>query len=128
MSRWPHGVLTVSTVGTTHRSIVEMLTPSAFGRVPARVGETLDVRGLDEFVKENMEPAAPTVPRRPAGRPSSLPESVVGRIRFERERGQSLGEIARMLTAEGCSDRPRWKPLVAVHSARRPSARRRLIG
>lgn len=37
----------------------------------------------------------------PAGRPPTLPPNVVDRIRLEHARGQSLGDIARTLNADG---------------------------
>jgi hypothetical protein len=61
----------------------------------------IPVDELERFVKEHTESAAGSVPRRPAGRPVSLPDSVVARIRLEYARGQSFGQIARTLNVEG---------------------------
>jgi Recombinase len=61
----------------------------------------IPVAELERFVREHLEPARARVERRPAGRPPTLPRSVVDRIRLDYGRGRSLGEIARSLTEEG---------------------------
>lgn len=74
----------------------------------------IPVDELERFMREHIEPAAAAERRRQAaGRPVSLPDSVVARIRLERSRGRSLGEIARALTAEGIATAHggrRWWP------------------
>lgn len=68
---------------------------------------------LERFVREHLEPARDRPSRRPAGRPPTLPQGVVDRIRLEYARGQSLGEIARALTSEGITTAHggrRWWP------------------
>ena len=61
----------------------------------------IPVAELERFLREHFEPARARAPRRPAGRPPTLPSSVVDRIRVEVSRGRSFGEIARELTSEG---------------------------
>lgn len=61
----------------------------------------IPVDELERFIREHVEPGRSRPRRRPAGRPLSLPGSVVTRIRLEHTRGRSLGEIARALNAEG---------------------------
>jgi hypothetical protein len=61
----------------------------------------IPVSQLEQFVSEHTRRAAPRPRTRPAGRPTSLPDSVVARIRVEYARGRSLGEIARTLTSDG---------------------------
>lgn len=56
--------------------------------------------GLERLLLEYREPARSRGPRRRTGRPATLPQSVVERIRLEYARGRSLSEIARTLTAE----------------------------
>jgi hypothetical protein len=58
----------------------------------------IPVEELKRFLKEHSQPSRPGAPRRGAGRPPSLPDAVVARIRLEYARGRSLGEIARALT------------------------------
>jgi hypothetical protein len=60
----------------------------------------IPVDELERFLRDHIEPGRPHPPRRPAGRPPSLPSVVVSRIELERSRGRSLAEIARALTAE----------------------------
>jgi hypothetical protein len=61
----------------------------------------IPVEALEQFLREHIEPGRPHPPPRPAGRPPSLPDSVVARIRLEHEGGRSLGEIARALNIDG---------------------------
>jgi hypothetical protein len=61
----------------------------------------IPVDELKRFLREYLEPARPAAAPRPAGRPPSLPQHVVDRIRLENAGGQTLGEIARGLTADG---------------------------
>lgn len=61
----------------------------------------IPVGELARFLREHLESGRPAAARRPAGRPPSLPEPVVDRLRLEYTRGRSLGEIARALTADG---------------------------
>jgi hypothetical protein len=61
----------------------------------------IPVDELERFLRERIEPGRTHPPPRPAGRPPSLPDSVVARIRIEHERGRSLGEIARTLNTDG---------------------------
>ncbi len=61
----------------------------------------IPVAELERFVREYLEPGRARAPRRPAGRPPTLPQSIVDRIRLEYARGRSLGEIAKTLTADG---------------------------
>lgn len=56
---------------------------------------------LERFLRNHLAPARARQARRPAGRPPTLPASVVERIRLEYARGRGLSEIARALTAEG---------------------------
>jgi hypothetical protein len=61
----------------------------------------IPVAELERFVDEHLEPPRGREAPRPAGRPPTLPTSVVDRIRIDVARGTSFGEIARTLTAEG---------------------------
>jgi hypothetical protein len=61
----------------------------------------IPVDELERFLRSHREPARGRPPRRPAGRPPTLPQSVVERIRLEYARGRSFSEIGRELTAEG---------------------------
>jgi hypothetical protein len=61
----------------------------------------IPVDELERFMRNHLEPARLRPARRPAGRPPTLPRSVVERIRLEYARGRGLSEIARALTAEG---------------------------
>jgi hypothetical protein len=56
---------------------------------------------LERFLREHLEPARGHQPRRPAGRPQTLPRGVVERIRLEYARGRGLSEIAGALSVEG---------------------------
>ncbi len=56
---------------------------------------------LDRLLGMYREPARGRPQQRPAGRPATLPRSIVERIRLEYARGRGLSEIARALTAEG---------------------------
>jgi Recombinase len=73
----------------------------------------IPVDELERFLAEHLEAGDGPAPRRPAGRPVELPESVVDRIRLEFARGRSFGEIARALTSEGIATAHggrRWWP------------------
>jgi hypothetical protein len=61
----------------------------------------IPVDELERFLRSHLAPQRGSPVRRPAGRPPTLPRSVVERIRIEHARGRSLSEIARALTAEG---------------------------
>jgi Recombinase len=61
----------------------------------------IPVSELERFVREHLEPRRAPVARRPAGRPPSLPEVIVERIRLAYARGQTLAQIAQALTSEG---------------------------
>ena len=61
----------------------------------------IPVDELERFLHQHTQSGRPAAPHRQAGRPPSLPESLVDRIRLEYARGQSLGEIAQELTANG---------------------------
>lgn len=80
----------------------------------------IPVDELERFLREHIEPGRPHPPPRPAGRPPSLPESVVARIQRDHARGRSLAEIARTLTDDG---------VATAHSGRRwwPSAVRAVL-
>jgi hypothetical protein len=89
------------TLGISVSTIDRRVVP-AIDTVKTPWGQRLiPVDELERFVRKHIEPAAPMKPRRPAGRPRSLPDSVVDRIRLDYERGRTLGEIARALTSEG---------------------------
>jgi hypothetical protein len=60
----------------------------------------IPVDELERFLRHHLESGRPVAARRPAGRPQSLPESVVDRVRLEYAHGRTLGEIARRLTAD----------------------------
>jgi hypothetical protein len=60
----------------------------------------IPVDELERFLDQHIESGRPAAAHRPPGRPASLPESIVDRIRLEYARGQSLGEIAEGLTAD----------------------------
>lgn len=73
----------------------------------------IPVAELERFVAEHLQPGRAPVTRRSAGRPPSLPEAVVERVRLEHARSRSLGEIAQALTAEGVATAHggrRWWP------------------
>lgn len=61
----------------------------------------IPVAELERFIRDHLEPARTRAERRPAGRPPTLPQSVVDRIRLEYARGRGLAEIALALTDEG---------------------------
>jgi hypothetical protein len=61
----------------------------------------IPVDELERFMRDHLAPARPRPARRPAGRPPTLPRSVVERIRLAYARGRGLSDIARTLTAEG---------------------------
>lgn len=60
----------------------------------------IPVDELARFLRKHREPARGRPARRLAGRPGTLPRSVVERIRLEYARGRGLSEIARRLTAD----------------------------
>lgn len=73
----------------------------------------IPVAELERFLRQHLQSGRAAAAPRPAGRPPSLPESVVDRVRLEYARGRSLGEIARALTADGVSTAHgglRWWP------------------
>jgi len=61
----------------------------------------IPVDELERFLRNHREPARDRPTRRAAGRPVTLPRSVVERIRLEYTRGQGLSAIARALTTAG---------------------------
>jgi hypothetical protein len=61
----------------------------------------IPVDELERFLRTHLTPARRLQARRPAGRPPTLPRSVVERIRLEYARGVGLSDIARRLTHEG---------------------------
>jgi hypothetical protein len=61
----------------------------------------IPARELERFLHEHVEPPRPARRRGVAGRPPSLPQPVVDRIRLEYARGRSLAEIARAFNKEG---------------------------
>jgi Recombinase len=61
----------------------------------------IPVDELRRFVHNHREPARSRPAQRAAGRPGTLPHTVIERIRLEHARGRGLSEIARALTAEG---------------------------
>jgi Recombinase len=61
----------------------------------------IPVDELERFMRSHLARARGRPTRRPAGRPPTLPASVVERIRLEYARGRGLSEIARSLTVEG---------------------------
>jgi Recombinase len=61
----------------------------------------IPVDELERFLRNHLAPARARQARRPAGRPPTLPASVVERIRLEYARGRGLSDIARALTAQG---------------------------
>jgi hypothetical protein len=88
-------------LGVSISTIDRRLVP-AVSTVKTPWGQRLiPVAELERFVREHLEPARTRAERRPAGRPPTLPQSVVDTIRLEYARGQSLGEIAGRLTAGG---------------------------
>ena len=84
-------------ISTIDRRVVPML-----DTVKTPWGQRLiPVDELERFLREHLEPARPAAAPRPAGRPPSLPQHVVDRVRLEHAGGQTLGAIARRLTADG---------------------------
>jgi hypothetical protein len=61
----------------------------------------IPVAELERFLREHLKSGRAATPPRPAGRPPSIPESVVERVRLDNASGRSLAEIARALTADG---------------------------
>jgi hypothetical protein len=51
----------------------------------------IPVDELERFLDQSIESGRPAAAHRPSGRPASLPESMVDRIRLEYARGRSLG-------------------------------------
>ena len=84
-------------VSTIDRHLVKVIdtvkTPWGQRLIPAA--------GIERFLHEHLEPARQRAARRPAGRPATLPRSVVERIRLEYLRGRALADIARGLMADG---------------------------
>jgi hypothetical protein len=60
----------------------------------------IPVAELERFLREHRDHARPATTRRRAGRPPSLPKTIVERVRLEHMQGRSLGEIALGLTAD----------------------------
>jgi Recombinase len=88
-------------LGVSISTIDRRLVP-AVSTVKTPWGQRLiPVAELERFVREHLEPARARAERRPAGRPATLPGSVVDSIRLEYARGRNLAEIARALTADG---------------------------
>jgi Recombinase len=88
-------------LGVSVSTIDRRLVP-AVSTVKTPWGQRLiPVAELERFVREHLEPARARAEQRPAGRPPTLPPSVVDRIKLEYARGWSLGEIAKTLNAEG---------------------------
>lgn len=88
-------------LGVSISTIDRRLVP-AVSTVKTPWGQRLiPVAELERFVREHLEPARARVERRPAGRPPTLPQGVVGRIRLAYARDRGLGDIARTLTDEG---------------------------
>ena len=84
----------------------------------------IPVAELERFLVEHLQPGRPPVARRPAGRPPSLPDALVKRVRREHGSGRSLGEIARTLTAERVATAHggrRWWPSTVRALLRRAS-------
>ena len=100
-------------LGVSVSTIDRHLVPSV-STVKTPWGQRLiPVSELERFVEEHLEPPRGRAPRRPAGRPATLPSSVVDRIRLDYASGRSLGEIARALTFEGIATAHggrRWWP------------------
>jgi hypothetical protein len=61
----------------------------------------IPVDELERLLLTYRQPARGRPDRRPAGRPATLPRSIVERIRLECAQGQGFSEIARVLNAEG---------------------------
>lgn len=61
----------------------------------------IPVAELESFLREHLEPPREPGERGTAGRPPSLPRTVVERIRLEYARGRSLADIARALNDDG---------------------------
>jgi RimJ/RimL family protein N-acetyltransferase len=85
----------------------------------------IPVDELERFLRKHIESGHPRAPHRPAGRPPSLPRSVVDRVQLEYARGRSLGEIAEGLTADSVPTAHggrRWWPSTARAVLLRASA------
>ena len=83
-------------------STIDRRVVPAIDTVKTPCGQRLiPVDELKRFVHEHLKPGHPPVGHRSAGRPPSLPEAVVERVRLEYAHGRSLGEIASGLTADG---------------------------
>lgn len=97
-------------LATLDRRIVPALksvrTPSGTRLIP--------ISEIERFLEEHAEVAAVEFsPRRRAGRRSSVPPTIVARIKREHDEGKSLAEIARGLTASGAPTSQggrRWWP------------------
>lgn len=73
----------------------------------------IPVSELQRLLQEHIEPGTQRPRPRRAGRPVSLPDSVLTRIQLEHSRGRTLAEIARALTDEGVATAHggrRWWP------------------
>jgi hypothetical protein len=89
----------------------------------------IPVSELERYlVERTKQPRAERRPAKPAGRKASVPPDLVERIRTEHTDGNSLGEIARRLNADGMPTAQggrQWWPStvrsVLVRTARRPS-------
>jgi hypothetical protein len=88
-------------LGVSISTIDRRLVPSV-NTVKTPWGQRLiPVAELQRFLREHLEPPHNPSPPRKAGRPPSLPGSVVDRIRLEFARGHGLAEIARALNEDG---------------------------
>ncbi len=65
----------------------------------------IPVDELRRFLRNHRQPAHGCAARRAAGRPATLPRSVVERIRLEYARGRGLSEIARALRTRASRQR-----------------------
>lgn len=84
-------------VSTIDRRVVPLLTT-----VKTPWGQRLIPHAeLQRFLREHLEPPREPGARGSAGRPPTLPRSVVERIRLQYARGHGLAEIARALNDEG---------------------------
>jgi len=84
-------------ISTIDRRVIPAIdtVKTPWGRRLIPVGE------LERFLDQHLEEGHPPGAHRPAGRPPSLPKSVVDRVQLENAHGRSLAEIARGLTDDG---------------------------